>query len=202
MVIPTAGAIVIVRFPFSDLSQTKLRPAVVLADAGRGDWILCQVTSKPYGDSGAIMLEDACFSAGSLRVSSHAPPGKLFTANRDLIVSEVATLKLPSLKQVVDAVVDLLRAGHSSRCGLEAKSSKSWPAFPGGLDGSNGLWRYSSGCALTDFGLFPIIAALLRPTAPFALFSVLVTTLVEIKHKGNIERLWSGTENKMGERKA
>jgi hypothetical protein len=34
MVIPAAGAVVLVRFPFSDLSQAKLRPAVVLADAG------------------------------------------------------------------------------------------------------------------------------------------------------------------------
>lgn len=45
MVTPSAGAVVLVRFPFSDLSQTKLRPAAVLADGGRGDWILCQVTS-------------------------------------------------------------------------------------------------------------------------------------------------------------
>jgi mRNA interferase MazF len=114
VVTPAAGAVVLVRFPFSDLSQTKLRPAVVLADAGRGDWILCQVTSKPYGDSGAIRLEDTGFSAGSLRVPSYARPGKLFTANRDLIVSEVATLKPSLLKHVVDAVVSLLRAGHSS----------------------------------------------------------------------------------------
>jgi mRNA interferase MazF len=35
-----AGQVVIVRFPFSDLTASKLRPAVVLADAGRGDWIL------------------------------------------------------------------------------------------------------------------------------------------------------------------
>ncbi len=114
MVTLTAGAVVLVRFPFSDLSQTKLRPAVVLADAGRGDWILCQVTSKPYGDTRAIRLEDTSFSAGSLRVLSYARPSKLFTANRDLIISEVATLKSPSLKQVVDAVVDLLRTGGSS----------------------------------------------------------------------------------------
>lgn len=98
MVALTAGAVVLVRFPFSDLSQTKLRPAVVLADAGRGDWILCQVTSKPYGDSRAIKLEDTGFAAGSLRVVSYARPGKLFTANLDLIVSEVATLKSQSLK--------------------------------------------------------------------------------------------------------
>ena len=114
MVTFTAGAVVLVRFPFSDLSETKLRPAVVLADAGRGDWILCQVTSKPYGDTRAIRLEDTSFSSGSRRVLSYARPGKLFTANRDLIVSGVATLKSQSLKQVVDAVVALLRAGSSS----------------------------------------------------------------------------------------
>ncbi|MDF0650332.1 MAG: MazF family transcriptional regulator [Nitrospira sp. LK265] len=114
MVTPTAGAVVLVRFPFSDLSQTKRRPAVVLANAGRGDWILCQVTSKPYGDTKAIKLEDTDFSTGSLRVLSYARPGKLFTANRDLVISEVATLKSESLKQVVDAVVNLLRSGNAS----------------------------------------------------------------------------------------
>ena len=36
MVVPTTGVVVLVPFPFSDLSQAKLRPAVVLAHAGRG----------------------------------------------------------------------------------------------------------------------------------------------------------------------
>ena len=56
MVPPSAGAIVLVTFPFSDLSQAKLRPAVVLARAGKGDWILCQITSNAYADSLAIEL--------------------------------------------------------------------------------------------------------------------------------------------------
>ena len=90
MVAPATGAVVLVRFPFSDLSQTKLRPAVVLAAAGRGDWVLCQVTSKAYGDSRAIKLEGAAFATGSLRVTSYVRPGKLFTANRELIIAEVA----------------------------------------------------------------------------------------------------------------
>lgn len=67
--------------------------------------------------------------------------------------------------------------------------------------GAVALWRYSSGGALTAFGLFPIIAALLRPSAAFMLFSLAITGLIVIKHKGNIERLWKGTESKMGERK-
>lgn len=60
-----------------------------------------------------IKLEDTSFATGSLRVTSYARPGKLFTANRDLIVAEVATLKSQSLKRVVNAVVDPLRAGGS-----------------------------------------------------------------------------------------
>jgi mRNA interferase MazF len=109
VVAPAAGAVVLVRFPFSDLSQTKLRPAVVLARAGHGDWILCQVTSKLYGDTRAIKLEDVSFTTGSLRVMSYARPGKLFTANRDLMTAQVAVLKPESLNQIVDAVVTLLR---------------------------------------------------------------------------------------------
>jgi glycerol-3-phosphate acyltransferase PlsY len=63
------------------------------------------------------------------------------------------------------------------------------------------LWRYSSGGALTAFGLFPIIAALLRPSAAFVSFAAVVTGFIVVKHKENIERLWKGTESKMGERK-
>ncbi len=51
MVTPSVGAVVLVRFPFSDLSASKLRPSVVLAYVEQGDWVLCQVTSNPYGDS-------------------------------------------------------------------------------------------------------------------------------------------------------
>ncbi len=111
MVPLAAGEVVVVPFPFSDLSQAKLRPAVVLADAGRGDWILCQVTSKVYGDARAIKPEDASFAAGTLRATSYARPGKLFTASRDLIVTQVGTLKSERFWQIIDSVVALLRAG-------------------------------------------------------------------------------------------
>jgi mRNA interferase MazF len=62
-----------------------------------------------YGDTRAIKLEDVSFTTGSLRVTSYARPGKLFTANRDLMTAQVAVLKPESLNQIVDAVVTLLR---------------------------------------------------------------------------------------------
>ena len=67
-----AGQVVLVHFPFSDLSATKLRPAVVLAEAGRGDWVLCQLTSNAYDDARAIQLDASDLSSGSLRRTSYA----------------------------------------------------------------------------------------------------------------------------------
>ena len=109
MVVPSAGSVVLIPFPFSDLSQSKLRPAVVLADAGRGDWILCQLTSSPYSDARAVKLTNSDFQEGSLRVASYARPGKLFTANQELLVSEVGVLNDKAFDRVLGAVVGVLR---------------------------------------------------------------------------------------------
>ncbi len=111
MVTPSAGSVVLVPFPFSDLSQSKLRPAVALADAGRGDWILCQITSKPYSDPRAIELDASSFAQGSLHVTSYARPGKLFTASQGLMVRQVGVLTNGALEKIVDAVVGLRRRG-------------------------------------------------------------------------------------------
>lgn len=111
MVIPAAGAVVLVPFPFSDLSHAKLRPAVALAEVGRGDWILCQITSNPYSDPNAIPVTASSFAAGSLPVASYARPGKLFTAHETLIVSIAGNLQRAVLRQIIAAIIALLQTG-------------------------------------------------------------------------------------------
>jgi mRNA interferase MazF len=111
MVTPSVGAVILVTFPFSDLSQAKLRPAVVLADVGRNDWILCQITSNPYGDSKAITLTDNSFAQGSLPVTSYARPGKLFTSNSTLMVKQVGCLRKSELKIILLTVIGIFQAG-------------------------------------------------------------------------------------------
>ena len=89
-----------------------MRPAVVLAYAGRGDWILCQITSNPYGDSRSITITDEDFQEGSLHVTSYARPGKLFTANGELISGQVGMLKTITLGNLIDEIVALLKPGE------------------------------------------------------------------------------------------
>ncbi len=109
MVPSSAGAVALVAFPFSDLTQTKVRPAVVLASSGRSDWILCQITSNAYADARAVLLDNGSFSFGSLRTVSYARPGKLFTANVSLISSEIGILDQTAFGLVLTAVVSLLQ---------------------------------------------------------------------------------------------
>lgn len=104
------GVVVLVRFPFSDLSSSKLRPALVIASAGGTDWILCQITSNPYGDPVAVALTVGSFAQGSLPRESFVRPAKLFTASESIVVRPVARLTESAHKTIVEAIVSVLGA--------------------------------------------------------------------------------------------
>ena len=112
MVALAPGLVVLVRFPFSDLSSSKLRPAVVLAHAGGADWVLCQATSDPYGDSAAISLTANSFVSGGLNRDSFARPGKLFTASASIVIRDAGVLLPVAHHTIVDSVVALLQSGR------------------------------------------------------------------------------------------
>jgi glycerol-3-phosphate acyltransferase PlsY len=66
--------------------------------------------------------------------------------------------------------------------------------------GAVAIWRYSSGGALAAFGLFPVVAIVNEQRQDFLIFAIVVSTLIWIKHKDNIVRLWKGTEGKIGQK--
>ena len=100
-----AGTVVFVQFPFSDLSQNNVRPAVVIANAGRGDWVLCQITSQGYDDPTAIPLAQSDLKSGSLRATSFARPLKLVTASDAIFASQVGGLSESARRQITETIV-------------------------------------------------------------------------------------------------
>lgn len=107
----TSGDVVLLHFPFSDLSGSKLRPAVVLAEVERGDFIACQITSNRDADSEAVELTAVSFAAGSLRTTSFARPGKLFTAHRSIVAKRVARLNDATRDAVKAKTVAIIQRG-------------------------------------------------------------------------------------------
>ena len=103
------GDVVVVPFPFSDLSQAKRRPALVVAVLSGDDLILCQITSQTVRDSYAITITTEDFSSGSLKQDSNVRPNRLFTADQQIILSTVGQLKPEKLDEVIDKLIDILR---------------------------------------------------------------------------------------------
>jgi mRNA interferase MazF len=103
------GDVVVLHFPFSDLSQAKRRPALVVATLTGNDLILCQITSQTVTDSYAIAVVNADFTTGGLNQNSNVRPNRLFTADRGIILYKAGELKADKLKEVINKIIDILQ---------------------------------------------------------------------------------------------
>jgi mRNA interferase MazF len=104
------GDIVVIPFPFSDLSQSKRRPTLALAPLEGDDVILCQITSKSIKDNYAISLDDADFESGGLKQASNIRPNRLFTADTHIILYRVGNIKKVKLNQLVQSIIEIITA--------------------------------------------------------------------------------------------
>lgn len=102
------GDVVVVPFPFSDLTEYKKRPALILASLEGKDLILCQITSKDVKDSYAIQLYNEDFLWGSLKKDSNIRPNKIFTASEEIILYKVGHLKKEKQEEVINKVMEIL----------------------------------------------------------------------------------------------
>jgi mRNA interferase MazF len=103
------GDVVVIPFPFSDLSQSKRRPAVVIAQLDGDDAILCQITSKNVSDNYSLPIDDADFLSGTLNQPSNIRPNRLFTADSHIILYRIGSIKKEKLLQVVEKIIDIIK---------------------------------------------------------------------------------------------
>lgn len=103
------GDVVVIPFPFSDLSQAKRRPAVVITDLSGDDLILCQITSQNISDKYAITLTDGDFQSGSLKRKSNIRPNRIFTADTNIILYKVGHIKNDKLDEVINKITQIIQ---------------------------------------------------------------------------------------------
>jgi mRNA interferase MazF len=104
------GDVVVIPFPFSDLTGAKRRPALVIANLKGNDLILCQITSKNVKDEYAIVIRDEDFKEGSLKRESNVRPNKIFTAEASIILYKVGTIKKEKIEEVISAIIKILKS--------------------------------------------------------------------------------------------
>jgi len=105
------GKIVLVPFPFTDLTAAKLRPALVIYE-GEEDVVVAFVSSKmPSVLSEVDVLltkRDAGFDKSGLKVDSLIKLDKIATVLKDLIVGELGELDEESRQEVKRKLTKML----------------------------------------------------------------------------------------------
>lgn len=103
------GDVVVAPFPYSDLTASKKRPALVVAPLDGDDVILCQITSKLKRDEYSIALTSIDFKSGTLHQDSFVRPNRLFTADSSVVVYKAGDLKRAKMDEVIEKIIAIIR---------------------------------------------------------------------------------------------
>jgi mRNA interferase MazF len=102
------GDIVLVPFPFTDLTSSKRRPALVISpdsfNAQQQDLVVAAITSQVPDITDSLVLTSQDFSSGTLPKISLVKPNKLFTIHSTLVINRVAVLKDEKIEEVLKAL--------------------------------------------------------------------------------------------------
>ena len=103
------GDVVVVPFPFSNLSASKRRPALVLANLQGDDILLCQITSQSSVERTALPIKTEDFINGSLPSNSFIRSMRLFTGDKTLIIRKAGTISAKLMDKVINNIISILK---------------------------------------------------------------------------------------------
>ena len=104
------GEVVLFPFLYTDLSNRKLRPCLVLSGEMGEDILLCQITSKSIRkDKFTVLVKKGDTLGGSLMIDSYVRANMIFTASIGQIHRRLCSIKDQQYKAVVKIITDLVK---------------------------------------------------------------------------------------------
>lgn len=98
------GDVLIVPFPFSDLSSVKQRPVLVISkttdNESSDDIIVCGITSNLKDSKHSVIIENSNLESGEIPRKSRIKVDKLFTLDKAVIKKKLARLNKETFNQV------------------------------------------------------------------------------------------------------
>jgi mRNA interferase MazF len=106
----TKGDIVLFPFPYTDLSNRKLRPCLVISDKMGEDILLCQITSQRIRkDKYCVEIKQNNTIDGSLQIDSYIRANMIFTASRAQILKKICMIRDKQYTEVVNIINNFIR---------------------------------------------------------------------------------------------
>jgi len=105
--------IVLVPFPYSDLTAIKKRPVLIISNNDFNqkseDVLVCVITSKNYKDAYSIDLSNDSLEFGILPESSVIKTFKLFTISKNKIIKKFSIINPSTFSLVKEKVIELIK---------------------------------------------------------------------------------------------
>ena len=107
------GEVVLIPFPFTDLSAMKRRPVLVLSRRSYNqrsqDFVVCGITSVLAARFHAVTLRVSDMASGGIPVESRIRPDKIFTLKQSLAVKKIGRVKLEVLARVKREILSIIK---------------------------------------------------------------------------------------------
>lgn len=104
--------IILLHFPFSDLSTTKKRPALVVSNNNfnqkHDDLICCLITTNLEPDHDCVIIKPKDLENGKLYFTSKIKPYRLFTAGKKIVEKKIATLNAAKFKETTQKLKKII----------------------------------------------------------------------------------------------
>ena len=97
--------IILVKFPFSNLQESKLRPALVIKPLEGENTILCQITTKKRGIAKYEIALNKKSCEGNIKFDSNVYVDMVFTLHESLVVSKIGSIKDEKVKSEIDSKI-------------------------------------------------------------------------------------------------
>jgi mRNA interferase MazF len=101
----TKGDVVVAPLDFSDFSDFKRRPALVVATPKGLHPVLCMITSRGRHDGYDVPITKTDFLSGGLRLDSVVRISQLFTLDEEIIEYQAGKLEDEKFKEIITKIV-------------------------------------------------------------------------------------------------
>ena len=101
------GEVVVLPFPYTDLSSVKKRPALVIATLRGNNVVLAQITTSQRDDEDLISLSKKDFASGFLKCDSFIMASLIFTADGSKVEYKAGKIKQEKIKEVQNKLCEI-----------------------------------------------------------------------------------------------
>lgn len=103
------GEILIIPFPFSDLSAVKQRPVLVLSKENKGDdLVTCGITSNLRDAQHSVLIDNEHLVKGKIPVTSRIKVDKIFTVEKSVVKKRIAKVDVRTFQKVRNELFSLI----------------------------------------------------------------------------------------------